>query len=189
MELFFFFGLNSCILSNEETNNSIALFTLYAGPLSTLISYKIIFLEPLILCFVLMWSMGMPSGTVVNAASSYSIHDSRRYRCLADRGGWFGLDPAFAYRGLQIEVSEVRDEKPWLEHPSIPEKNQFALEMDHFSECLLYNREPYTPGEEGLQDQKLMEAIYRSAKEKKVIPVERITKIDAFRGTPPKAES
>lgn len=136
-----------------------------------------------------LWSMGFPSGTMVNAASSYSIHDSRRYRCLADRGGWFGLDPAFAYRGLQIEVSEVRDEKPWREHPQIPEQNQFALEMDHFSECLLYNREPYTPGEEGLQDHKLMDAIYRSAKEKKVIMLERITKTDAFRGTPPKAES
>lgn len=61
--------------------------------------------------------------------------------------------------------------------------------MDRFSECILHNRTPYTPGEEGLQDQKLMEAIYRSARERKVVEVERIAKADAFRGTPPKEEA
>lgn len=133
-----------------------------------------------------LFQMGMPSGTMINAASSYSIHDSRRYRCLADNGGWFGMDPAFSYNGLQMEISEVRDGKVWKEHPQVPEKNQFALEMDHFSDCILNNKQPYTPGEEGLQDQKLMEAIYQSAREKKLVQVERITKTDAFRGTPPK---
>ena len=56
------------------------------------------------------------------------------------------------------------------------------------SDCGMNNKQPYTPGEEGLQDQKLMEAIYQSARERKVITLERITKPDAFRGTPPKEE-
>ena len=56
------------------------------------------------------------------------------------------------------------------------------------SDCVMNNKQPYTPGEEGLQDQKLMEAIYQSARERKVITVERITKLDAFRGTAPKEE-
>lgn len=73
------------------------------------------------------WSMGMPGGTVINAASSYSIHDSRRYRCLADNGGWFGIDPAFSYRGLQMEISEVRDGKAWKESPSIPDKKPVCV--------------------------------------------------------------
>ncbi|HUC82796.1 MAG TPA: Gfo/Idh/MocA family oxidoreductase, partial [Flavisolibacter sp.] len=133
-----------------------------------------------------LFQMGFPGGTLVNAATGYSVHQSRRYRCLADKGGWFGLDPAFAYHGLQMEVSEVRDGQDWREHPEVPEKNQFALEIDHMSQCILYNKEPYTPGEEGLQDHRIMEAIYQSAKEKKAIQLERITKIDAFRGTPPK---
>ena len=136
-----------------------------------------------------MFSLGFPSGTVVNAATSYSVHEARRYRCLADKGGWFGLDPAFAYNGLQIELSEVRDGKTWKDHPEVPEKKQFALEMDHMADCIMNNKQPYTPGEEGLQDQKLMEAIYQSAKEKKVVQLERITTLDSFRGTPPKEEA
>ena len=133
-----------------------------------------------------LFQLGFPGGTLINAATSYSVHEARRYRCLAGNGGWFGLDPAFSYNGLQIELSEVRDGKAWREKPEVPEKNQFALEMDHMSDCVMNNKQPYTPGEEGLQDQKLMEAIYQSAREKKVIQVERIVKVDAFRGTPPK---
>lgn len=67
-------------------------------------------------------------------------------------------------------------------------KYQFALEIDHMSECIIQYREPYTPGEEGLQDHKIMEAIYRSAKEKKVINLAKVDRKDVFRGTKPKWE-
>jgi len=48
------------------------------------------------------------------------------------------------------------------------------------------NQPPYTPGEEGLQDQKIMEAIYESARTGKPVNLERIERLDAFRGTPSK---
>lgn len=48
--------------------------------------------------------------------------------------------------------------------PTIPDKDQFALEMDHMAECVMQNKTPHTPGEEGLQDQRLIEAIYESAR-------------------------
>ena len=134
-----------------------------------------------------LFQMGFPSGTVVNAGSSYSVHDSKRYRCLADKGGWFGMDSAFSYKGLKLELSEVRDGQEFRENPSIEEKNQFALEIDHMSQCIMADQQPYTPGEEGLQDHKIMEAIYRSAKEHKLITLDKITKLDSFRGTPPKS--
>ena len=136
-----------------------------------------------------LFQLGFPGGTVVSASTSYGVHEARRYRCLADKGGWFGLDPAFSYHGLQLELSEVRDGKAWKEHPEVPEKNQFALEIDHMSDCIMNNRQPYTPGEEGVQDHRIMEAIYQSAKEKKVVQLERITKADAFRGTAPKGDA
>jgi predicted dehydrogenase len=37
-----------------------------------------------------------------------------------------------------------------------------VLEADHFAECIAENKEPRTPGEEGLEDMKLMMEIYRS---------------------------
>ncbi|MBV8892874.1 MAG: hypothetical protein JO266_13050 [Acidobacteria bacterium] len=35
--------------------------------------------------------------------------------------------------------------------------------MDHMSDCLMHNKEPLTPGEEGLRDVKIMTAIYKAA--------------------------
>jgi len=47
----------------------------------------------------------------------------------------------------------------------LTEKNHFALEMDHMAERIARNERPHTPGEAGLQDLRLIEAIYRAARE------------------------
>jgi predicted dehydrogenase len=39
----------------------------------------------------------------------------------------------------------------------------FTRQADHLAECVLGNREPKTPGEEGLRDLTLMSQIYQSA--------------------------
>ena len=132
-----------------------------------------------------LFQMGFPGGTIVNAGTSYTVHESRRYRCMADKGGWFGMDPAFSYTGLQMEVAAITEGKDWREKPSFPPKDQFALEMDHMAQCVLGNKQPYTPGEEGVQDHKLMEAIYRSANERRTISLETQKGVDLFRGTEP----
>jgi predicted dehydrogenase len=41
--------------------------------------------------------------------------------------------------------------------------------MDHFSRCVRENRTPLTPGEEGLADLRVIEAIYKAAKTGKTI--------------------
>jgi predicted dehydrogenase len=135
-----------------------------------------------------MFQMFFPSGAVANNTCSYGVHDSKHYRCYADNGGWFGLDPAFNYKGLMPEASHVEGKVENKMQPKIQEKNQFALEIDHFSECVIENKEPYTPGEEGLQDHKIMEAIYESARTHKPVELERIVTVDTFRKTPPKED-
>jgi predicted dehydrogenase len=135
-----------------------------------------------------LWQMQFPSGAMVNASSSYGVHQSRRYRCYADKGGWFGLDPAFEYERLQMEGSHADGKQEVKLAPSIKEAQQFALEIDHFAQCILENKTPFTPGEEGLQDQKIMEAIYESAKTGKAVKLQMITTTDTFRGTPPAAD-
>ena len=76
-----------------------------------------------------------------------------------------------------------------IEQPENPEKDQFALEMDHMAECVRHNKTPYTPGEEGLQDQRIMDAIYQSARENQPVKLAHVHKIDAFRGSPPTDEA
>jgi predicted dehydrogenase len=133
-----------------------------------------------------MFQLRFPGGTLVNATTTYGAHQSRRYRCLTDKGAYFGLDPAFAYNGLKAELETTEGKMAWKQQPVQPEQNQFALEMDHMADCVRQNRRPYTPGEEGLQDHRVMEAIYRSAKEGKPVQLERMSRLDAFRGEAPR---
>lgn len=57
-----------------------------------------------------------------------------------------------------LSRKKVREER------QIEAKNQFALEMDHLSQCIIQNRQPKTPGEEGLQDVRLIQTIYEAAR-------------------------
>jgi predicted dehydrogenase len=97
------------------------------------------------------------------------------------------MDPAFSYDNLQTETSSARGEIENRSHLKLSPKNQFALEMDHFGECVQANKTPYTPGEEGLQDHHLMEAIYESAKTGKPVRLKAAasSELDRFRGSPP----
>ena len=51
-----------------------------------------------------------------------------------------------------------------VSEPSIEAVDQFAVEMDPMAVCVRNNLRPHTPGEEGLQDQRIIEAIYESAR-------------------------
>jgi predicted dehydrogenase len=137
----------------------------------------------------MLWQMRFPSGVRVQCTCSYATFTSKRYRVLGDKG-WADMDPAFAYEGLQLKRSRIAEDTtefvaPGIEQISTKHRNQFALEMDHFAECVVSGKQPWTPGEEGLQDQRIMEAIYESARIGKPVQLARITDKDAFRGTPP----
>lgn len=133
-----------------------------------------------------LWQMRFPSGAQANCLTGYGAHNSKRYRVYAERG-WYGLDPAFTYGGLQMEGSYAEGEVEIGIKPKKNAKSQFALEIDHFSQCVMEDLNPYTPGEEGLQDQRLMEAIYESARTGKPVHLPEVKAVDAFRGTAPKA--
>lgn len=131
------------------------------------------------------WLMKFPSGVQASCATSYGHHDDKSYRVLADTG-WIKMDPAFPYKGLKLETSQAQGKENQIIQHNIGDKDHFATEMDHFSECILENKVPFTPGEEGLQDQNIMEAIYQSAREGKPVKLTSVNKKDAFRGPEPK---
>ena len=137
----------------------------------------------------MLWQMRFPSGVRVQCTSSYGTFTSKRYRVLGDKG-WADMDPAFAYEGLQLKRSRIAEDTseftaPGIEQISTKVRNQFAAEMDHFAECIVSAKQPWTPGEEGLQDQRIMEAIYESARIGKPVHLAQVKGVDAFRGTPP----
>jgi predicted dehydrogenase len=86
--------------------------------------------------------------------------------------GWAELSPAFGYHGNKRRWMHLEDGQDSEAMPQIEGKDQFALEMDHFAECILSDKEPRTPGEEGLRDQRIIEAIYESARTGRVVKLD-----------------
>ena len=96
-----------------------------------------------------------------------------------------GLNNAFAYDGLAMTIDRRVGEANSTETRHFITGNQFAIEMDAFATALRTNTVPRTPGEEGLQDMKLIAAIYQAAAGGGAVSLPEIAGIDAFRGPLP----
>lgn len=107
-----------------------------------------------------------PSGVLANCTSSYGYSDTKRIQVFGSEAV-LELDPATDYYQHRLFIKR----KNGTEERNIEEKNQFSLEMDHLSESIMQNKQPKTPGEEGLQDVRLMQLIYQAARTGKTIKV------------------
>ena len=74
-------------------------------------------------------------------------------------------EEAFSYRGQVMTLGE-KGKKSQL---ALTPVNHFAAEMEHFSQCILENKTPTTPGEVGLADHRVMAAIEESARTGKTV--------------------
>ena len=104
------------------------------------------------------FQLKFPSGILANCTSSYGVNLGR-FRVFKPRGS-FELDPASSYAGLRMRVFRGGS----VEERILPQRDHFALEMDHLSSSIMNNTEPLTPGEEGLKDLRVMMAIYEAAR-------------------------
>ncbi len=129
------------------------------------------------------FSLRFPSGFTASCFTSYGCHDSKRYRVMGSLG-WAELDPAFPYTGQAMRLARKREggENEELTQPRLEPKNQFALELDHLAECIAGARKPRTPGEEGLQDVRLMAALYEAAQSVSTVKLPQVPGVDPFRG-------
>src|SRR5437763_14446977 len=57
--------------------------------------------------------------------------------------------------------------------------DQFAAELSYFSTCVLQDRTPEPSGIEGLTDVRIVEAIYRSARDGRPVTLPRIARVEA----------
>ncbi|MET3980822.1 putative dehydrogenase [Mucilaginibacter sp. UYP25] len=98
------------------------------------------------------WELKFPGGQKVTGKSSYN-HDWGYLRAQAEKGT-FELEPAYGYGGLDGKING----KPM----QIPNIIQQAAQMDDFATCVKLKKQSRVPGEEGLKDMKVVDAIYRS---------------------------
>jgi predicted dehydrogenase len=104
------------------------------------------------------FTLQFPSGVLATCTAGFSAGASRRYRVFC-KDGWYGLDPAYDYRGLRLHIGQGNERR----EIQLGQVNHFAREMDHMAQCVEQNKTPWTPGEEGLRDTLVMAAIVRAA--------------------------
>jgi predicted dehydrogenase len=108
-----------------------------------------------------------PGGRVASFVTSFNAADIASYRIVGTKGQ-LHVDPAYEYaEGLAYELTI--DGKTTRKR--IGKRDQFAPELLYFSDCILRNRNPEPSGMEGLQDVRIVEALYRSAESGKAIEV------------------
>jgi predicted dehydrogenase len=82
--------------------------------------------------------------------------------------GWASLSPAFAFEEERRLTGKIAGQ--WFER-EFTAIDEFALELDDFADCLRENRKPEPDGEQGMRDIVILDAIYRSAKERRLVAI------------------
>ncbi len=97
--------------------------------------------------------------------SSYGAQMPGYFKAFGSKG-WLEIDAAYSYEGLKLRAAYSGGTKGNIViDESNPEKDpmQFTRETEHFSQCILQDQIPGTPGDEGLKDMRCITKIYGMA--------------------------
>ena len=105
------------------------------------------------------FQLRFPSGILANCTSSYGYFHQSHFRVMGTDAR-LEMDPATWYSGMRMWIERGND----IDWKDLQVVDHFATEMDHMSDCVMQNRQPHTPGEEGLRDLTIIQAIYEAAR-------------------------
>jgi glucose-fructose oxidoreductase len=100
------------------------------------------------------WEFRFPSGAISTGATSFNQASTMAWEVYGERGKMIA-EPGCFYNGNRLTVTGA-------EQPKIAEIDQFAREMDWMADVVRGRAPLVSPGEEGLQDMRLMHAILDS---------------------------
>jgi glucose-fructose oxidoreductase len=110
-------------------------------------------------------------GRVAAFVTSFNGANVAAYRIVGTTGD-LHVDPAYEYaKGLAYDLT-VNGKTT---RKRIGRRDQFAPQLLHFSDCILRNREPGPSGEEGLQDVRIVQALYKSARTGRAVRIPPFT--------------
>lgn len=101
------------------------------------------------------WELEFPGGLKATGATSFVKPGGGYLKVQAERGA-FEVQPAFGYRGIKGKTPAGE-----MAFPSV---YQQAFQMDDFAQCVRDKKPTRVPGEMGLKDIKVVEAIFKSVK-------------------------
>ena len=91
--------------------------------------------------------------------TSFHAADVASYRIVGTKGH-LHAQPAYEYaEGLAYTLTR----NGRTTRKSVGKRDQFAPQLIYFSDCILNNREPEPSGDEGMQDVRIVQALYKSA--------------------------
>jgi glucose-fructose oxidoreductase len=105
-----------------------------------------------------------PGGIVANLQTSHNARTNQLY--ASAENGWFELYPFSPYGGIQGSSSRGPVE--------FPQVNQQARQMDDFADCILNNKKTRVPGEMGMRDVQIIEAILESIDNGRKVKLDRL---------------
>jgi predicted dehydrogenase len=108
----------------------------------------------------LSWIMKFPGGALASCTCTYGSAMRGYFRVRGSRGT-MTVDPAFNYDNLHLSAQFEGGETVEFA-PDDPDPMQFLREADHMTDCIRENKQPKSPGREGLRDMELIARIYRS---------------------------
>lgn len=106
-------------------------------------------------------------GLVCHGSSSFSAAAASFIQVHGEKG-WAALNPAFAFEEERRLFGKIQGQ--WFEQ-IFPVIDEFALELDGFADCIRNRRDPEPDGMEGMLDIATIQAIYRSARENRIVPI------------------
>jgi len=113
------------------------------------------------------FQLKFPSGVLASCLSSYDTNLNRYV--VHGRDGQCVLDPGQPYEGAKFQIE--RRHIHGLQAVDVTPSDQFVGEMDGFAQAINGNGPFKATGEEGLQDMRIIEAIYESARTGKSVKV------------------
>lgn len=114
--------------------------------------------------------MRFPGERIATFTCSFGSADVSRYTLIGTEG-LLTSDPAYEYA---MEIKHESTIGGRNKTRTFPKRDQFAAELVYFSDCILQNKDPEPSGLEGLADVRIVEAIYESARTRKVVELPKL---------------
>jgi predicted dehydrogenase len=104
------------------------------------------------------WQFRFPSGAICNGSTSFDYNATMSFELWGEKAR-LRADPGAFYGGNRFEIVDGGNFTPM----DVPEVHQFAREMDWMADVVRGKAPMVSPGEEGMQDLRLILAILESA--------------------------
>jgi predicted dehydrogenase len=116
--------------------------------------------------------MHFPGERLANFTCSFGAADVSAYQVVGTKGA-LRVDPAYEF-SVGLKHTLTIDGK--TRERAFPRRDQFGPELLYFSDCILNNKEPEPSGQEGMNDVRIIRALYRSVETGQSIRIGKLEK-------------